>query len=131
MIINIQVLPIFSNNKLSDFDKWLEIRQEFTIKITIKIKNVINHGIFKMNQERILLQPEQVNPITSKSTLKYDHSRREKFEFPDLPPESDNKDFNSNKKENLVSDKRKVSDTSFLDSQTDKKKIGFENQCSK
>jgi len=40
----------------------------------------------------------------------YDHSRPEKFE---LPPESDDEDFSSNKKENVVSDKRKVSDTFF------------------
>jgi len=29
-----------------------------------------------------------IKPSTSKSTSKYDHSRPEKFEFPDLPPES-------------------------------------------
>jgi len=56
---NIKFLPILNNNKISDFDKWLKIRREL---VTIKIKNVINHGIFKMNIQRILIQPEQVNP---------------------------------------------------------------------
>jgi len=85
-----------------------------------------------MNKNQILLQPEQlnpkplINPSTLKSTSKYDHSHPEKFELPDLPPESDYEDFISNKQENVVSDKRKVSDTPFLDSQTDKKKIGLE-----
>jgi len=132
-LINTKFLPILNNNKISDFDKWLKIRQELSY---YQNKKVINHGIFKINKKRIPITTRtiesqttdwiDIKPSTSKSTSKYDHSRPEKFEFPDLPPESDADDFSSNKKENVVSDKLKVSDTSFLDSQIDKKKIGLE-----
>jgi len=55
-LINITFLPILNNNKISDFDKWLKIRQEISY---YQNKKVINHGIFKMNKKRIPLQPKQ------------------------------------------------------------------------
>jgi len=132
-LINIKFLPILNNNKISDFDKWIKIRQELSYyqnKKRNKSWNFQNeqkaNPITTKTIESQTTDWIDIKPSTSKSTSKYDHSRPEKFEFPDLPPESDNEDFSSNKKENVVSDKRKVSDTSFLDSETDKKKIGLE-----
>jgi len=43
------------------------------------------------------------------------HLQPEKLEYPDLPPESYSEGFKSNKKPKVVSDKRKLGDTIFLE----------------
>jgi len=108
VIINIKFLPILNNNKISDFDKWLKIRQELSYyqnKKRNKSWNFQNeqkaNPITTRTMESQTTDWIDIKPSTSKSTSKYDYSLPKKFEFPDLPPESDDTDFSSNKKKML------------------------------
>jgi len=55
-LINIKFLPILNNNKISDFDKWIKIRQELSY-----------YQNKKRNKSWNFQNEQKANPITTKT----------------------------------------------------------------
>lgn len=126
-LISKKFLPILNNSKISDFNKWIQIRQELCYyqnkkrnkSMNIKTSNQSPISSLRTTPTQTVasidypIKSLKTDLIDSKSTI----PAPEKLQFPDLPSSDDEDDFKSAKSIslNLNDNKRRVHDTSFQD----------------